>query len=124
MEHTTRGWGTTRLRPQLRRLLDECDVETYRASGPGGQHRNRRDSAVRLRHRPTGLVVSASERRSQYQNKVEALARLSAKLAARRRRRKPRVATKPTAAARKRRLEDKKRQSRLKARRSAKPDHD
>lgn len=91
----------------LERLLEECDVETYRASGPGGQHRNRRDTAVRLIHRPTGLVVTASERRSQSRNRQIALERLAVKLAARRRKRKPRRPTKPTAAARRRRLEEK-----------------
>lgn len=95
----------------LRKLLAECDVETYRGSGPGGQHRNRRDSAVRLTHRPTGIVVTATERRSQHQNRAVALERLAAKLAARRRRRRPRIATKPTAAAATRRVEGKRRRS-------------
>lgn len=91
----------------LDRLLAECDVETYRASGPGGQHRNRRDSAVRLTHRPTGIVVTATERRSQHQNRRAALERLAARLRARARRRRPRVATSPTAASKERRLESK-----------------
>ena len=58
------------------KLLAECAVETYRSSGPGGQHRNKRDSAVRLTHRPTGVVVTATERRSQHENRHRALARL------------------------------------------------
>lgn len=99
------------------RLLAECVVTTFRASGPGGQHRNRRESAVRLRHVPTGLVVIASERRSQHQNKAVALERLARRLAERRRRRKTRVATRPTAAARERRLTVKKRRAGIKARR-------
>ena len=57
-------------------LLSECAVETYRASGPGGQHRNKTESAVRLTHRPTGVVVTATERRSQHENRHRALARL------------------------------------------------
>lgn len=57
-------------------LLAECEVDTYRASGPGGQHRNKTSSAVRLRHRPTGVVASAEESRSQHENKRRALKRL------------------------------------------------
>src|SRR5882672_2070535 len=93
--------------PRPDRLLAECDVETYRGSGPGGQHRNRRDSAVRLTHRPTGIVVTATERRSQHQNKEVALERLAAKLAARNRRKRPRIATKPSRRAAERRLKTK-----------------
>lgn len=58
------------------KLLAECDVETYRASGPGGQHRNTTDSAVRLTHRPTGVRATATERRSQHENRRRALTRL------------------------------------------------
>src|SRR5437773_2848723 len=57
-------------------LLADCDVDTYRASGPGGQKRNKTSSAVRLRHRPTGLLVIAEESRSQHENKARALRRL------------------------------------------------
>src|SRR5437879_6190840 len=58
------------------RLLAQCDVDTYRASGPGGQKRNKTSSAVRLRHEPTGLIVIAEESRSQHENKAKALRRL------------------------------------------------
>jgi hypothetical protein len=57
-------------------LLAQCEVDTYRASGPGGQKRNKTSSAVRLRHSPTGLVVIAEESRSQHENKANALKRL------------------------------------------------
>src|SRR5262249_44965085 len=57
-------------------LLAQCDVDTYRASGPGGQKRNKTSSAVRLRHTPTGLIVIAEESRSQHENKAKALKRL------------------------------------------------
>ena len=58
-------------------LLAQCEVDTYRASGPGGQKRNKTSSAVRLRHAPTGLTVIAEESRSQHENKAKALRRLS-----------------------------------------------
>ncbi len=57
-------------------LLAQCEVDTYRASGPGGQKRNKTSSAVRLRHPPTGLIVIAEESRSQYENKAKALKRM------------------------------------------------
>jgi hypothetical protein len=57
-------------------LLAECAVDTYRASGPGGQKRNKTSSAVRLRHLPSGLIVIAEESRSQHENRLRALKRL------------------------------------------------
>jgi len=57
-------------------LLDQCKVDTYRASGPGGQKRNKTSSAVRLRHEPSGLIVIAEESRSQHENRLRALRRL------------------------------------------------
>src|SRR5438067_200053 len=57
-------------------LLAQCEVDTYRASGPGGQKRNKTSSAVRLRHPPTGLIVIAEESRSQHENKAKALQRM------------------------------------------------
>ncbi len=65
----------TRLTPD--KLLAQCEVDTYRASGPGGQKRNKTSSAVRLRHPPTGLLVIAEESRSQHENKAKALDRLA-----------------------------------------------
>ena len=67
-------------------LLAECDVDTYRASGPGGQKRNKTESAVRLRHRPSGIMVIAEESRSQPENKTRALKRLRKAMAVRLRR--------------------------------------
>jgi hypothetical protein len=57
-------------------LLAQCRVETFRASGPGGQKRNKTDSAVRITHLPTTLTAQAFEDRSQHRNRAHALARL------------------------------------------------
>jgi hypothetical protein len=57
-------------------LLHQCLVDTYRASGPGGQKRNKTSSAVRLRHPPSGLMVIAEESRSQHENRTRALRRM------------------------------------------------
>jgi hypothetical protein len=57
-------------------LIAQCEVDHYRASGPGGQKRNKTSSAVRLRHRPTGVAVVAVEDRSQHVNKRRAVRRL------------------------------------------------
>jgi hypothetical protein len=67
-------------------LLAACDVDRYRASGPGGQFRNKVETAVRLRHRPSGIVVIAEESRSQAENRKQALRRLRKALALRLRR--------------------------------------
>lgn len=57
-------------------LLDDCAVERIRRSGPGGQHRNKVETGIRLRHRPTGLAAQATERRSQAENLKSAVDRL------------------------------------------------
>ncbi len=101
--------------PLRKNLESECDIEFFVAGGPGGQHRNKTASAVRLRHRPTGLVAVATERRSQHANRAVALERLRAKLAALRKKRKPRLPTRPTRASKERRLEAKRAAGRTKA---------
>ncbi|MGH7731879.1 MAG: peptide chain release factor-like protein [Candidatus Eiseniibacteriota bacterium] len=91
----------------LERLLRWCEVETYRSSGPGGQKKNKTESSVRIRHRPSGIVRIATESRSQARNRLVALERVYQALAARARRRPPRIATRPSQAARERRMEAK-----------------
>ncbi len=96
-------------------LLDECREEFLVASGPGGQHRNKAATGVRLAHGPTGVVVTATERRSQAQNRGAALRRLRERLAALGREPKVRRPTAPTRAARERRLAEKRRRGARKA---------
>ena len=71
--------GDTTTGVQLR--SNEVRVDTFRASGAGGQHRNKTDSAVRLTHLPTGIIVTATEERSQHQNRTVAWDRLRQRLA-------------------------------------------
>ena len=58
--------------------LVDCDVETFRAGGPGGQNQNKRDTGVRIRHRASGAVGEARDQRSQEQNKRAAFRRMAA----------------------------------------------
>jgi len=62
-------------------LLRQVKVERFRASGPGGQHRNKVETAVRIRHREASIVVTATERRSQSENRARAIKRLRRALA-------------------------------------------
>lgn len=100
-------------------LERDCTMEFVIASGPGGQHRNKVESGVRLVHRPTGISVMATERRSQAANRDVAFARMAERLLARQRVVRPRKATRPTAASRTRRLTTKRQVSLLKKTRSA-----
>ena len=94
---------------------DELEWQFFRASGPGGQHRNKVETGVRLTYLPTGLTVTATERRSRLQNQKVALERLIAKLEDANRPVKPRKPTRPSAAARARRLQAKKARARVKS---------
>jgi len=62
-------------------LLKDCDLSSGRSSGPGGQNRNKVETAIRLTHRPSGITASATERRHKEQNRKQAIFRLRVKLA-------------------------------------------
>ena len=79
-ETTAPGWRRY-LSLDDQTLLEGCEVDRFRASGPGGQKRNKTDSAVRLRHRATGLEATAVESRSQHENRANALRRLRVTIA-------------------------------------------
>jgi ribosome-associated protein len=89
-------------------LEREVEVDVLRASGPGGQHVNKTESAVRMTHRASGVVVVSQDSRSQHRNREVAYERLIERLRRLNHVPKKRVATKPTAGSRKRRLETKK----------------
>lgn len=89
-------------------LEREVRVDTYRASGPGGQHVNRTESAVRLTHAPSGVVVTATENRSQIRNREVAFERLVRRLRMLNRVSKPRKPTRISRAVKERRLAAKK----------------
>jgi protein subunit release factor A len=97
-----------------RTLLRETWVEVYTGGGPGGQHRNKTQNAVRLHHRPSGEIVTATERRSLEANKQAAFERLVERLARLNHVAKPRRPTRPRKGAVERRLSDKKQSARKK----------
>jgi len=88
-------------------LKTECTVEFVKDSGPGGQHRNKRETGVRIVHLPSGTVVTATERRSQPQNLEAAFERLIVILKARNHVPRKRRPSRPTLGSVKRRLESK-----------------
>jgi protein subunit release factor B len=95
-------------------LERDSEMTFFVAGGPGGQHRNKVSTGVRLVHRPSGIVVTATERRSQTANREMAFARLEARLHAAAQRQAPRVATRPSRAARAQRSADKQRRAVIK----------
>ena len=99
-------------------LLRECEVETFRSGGPGGQHVNKVETSVRLRHLPTGLVVTCREDRSQHRNKMTCLRKLREEVRRLNHRPAKRVPTRRTRAAKERTLEQKTRRSQVKRLRS------
>ncbi|WP_447974564.1 peptide chain release factor-like protein [Nitrospira sp. Kam-Ns4a] len=111
------GSGTLRFSTDRATLEREVVVHTYRAGGPGGQHRNVTDSAVRLHHPPSGVTVTAADSRSQHRNREVVFERLIRRLEALNRRRPPRRPTRMPEAAVERRLADKRWRQRVKQRR-------
>lgn len=106
--------GAPRYATDRASLERTAQMTFFRAGGPGGQHRNKVESAVRLFHPPSGVTVSATERRSQGQNRELAFERLAAKLERLNHRPKKRVPTRPSKAAKRRRIEGKKQRSEIK----------
>ncbi len=90
-------------------------ITFFKASGPGGQKKNKTESAVRIKHLPTGILVVAAEERSQPRNLERALQRLEERLQTLRRRPVKRIATRPGRAARERRLQQKRQRSETKS---------
>ncbi len=103
-------------------LERDCDLEFFIASGPGGQNRNKVETGVRLTHRPSGVTVTAVERRSQHANREVAFGRMAARLREMQRVVRPRRPTRPTQASRTRRLETKRHTSLIKRQRTAPPE--
>ena len=104
-------------------LERDCDLEFFIASGPGGQHRNKVETGVRLTHRPSGISVTATERRSQHANREVAYERMADRLEEMQHISPPRKPTRPTPASRERRLEAKRRAALLKRQRSITTDN-
>ena len=102
------------MKPEDKKLLAECAVQTFKASGKGGQHVQKTDSAVRLIHIPTGLRVTSQQERSQYLNKKICLDKLRKKLELRSRKRKKRIPTKKSKTVREKELHEKKLRSKQK----------
>ena len=100
-------------------LERDSDLEFFIAGGPGGQNRNKVETGVRLVHRPSGVTVTATERRSQHMNRDMAFARLAQRLEEMQRVPTYRRPTRPTKASRERRLNTKRRTSQLKSQRSS-----
>jgi protein subunit release factor B len=97
------------LPPHLARLARDCDIVPFKSSGPGGQKKNKTESSVRVRHRPSGITRIATESRSQLRNRERALARVWTELERRARKPRPRLPTRPSGAAVERRLGEKRR---------------
>lgn len=100
--------------PDLEELEREVEVTVYQASGPGGQHRNRTYSAVRLKHLPTGIVVTAADSRSQLRNRKIAFERLARRLAEHFHEDPPRKPTKKRTSVRQRERQERERESQKK----------
>lgn len=96
------------------KLEKETTITFFRGSGPGGQHRNKVETGVRLKHIPSGIVLEVDEERSQARNREIAFERLADRLEELAKPKVPRVPTKVSQSQREKRLREKKRQSETK----------
>ncbi len=120
------NWNTTSLIfNKLKYILmnpKHLKIDYFKSSGPGGQHKNKRFTAVRITHVPTGIVAVAQENRSQARNKEVALKRLAYKLEIKKRRLKPRIPVRMPKAVKEKILQWKKKRGLKKKLRSKKID--
>lgn len=105
-------------------LEQEVEIEVFRASGPGGQHVNKTESALRIKHPPSGVVVIAQDSPSQHRNREIAYERLIEKLQKLNYVKPKRIKTRPTLSSVKKRIDTKVKRSTIKTGRSKKVSHD
>jgi len=98
----------------------DIEITPYRSRGPGGQRKNKKETAIRIVHLPTGIVARGTESRSQAQNKDIALQRLAEKLSRREQKKKPRIPTRKSVGIREREREWKRHRARKKTSRREK----
>ncbi len=91
----------------MRHKIRDIRIEYYRSRGPGGQRKNKKETAVRIRHIPTGITAIATESRSQARNRQLALKRLNERLERLKRKKKRRIPTKISVSAKERILKKK-----------------
>lgn len=105
-------------------LLAECKFTAFRSSGSGGQHVNVTDSAVRMTHIPTGIVITSQKERSQFQNKRDCLEKLRKAVEKLNYRKPRRIATKMPRSVKSKNFESKAKASQKKRMRRSTKDHD
>ena len=91
----------------MKHRIRDIRIEYYRSRGPGGQRKNKKETAVRIRHIPTGITAIATESRSQARNRQIALKRLNERLERLKRKKKRRIPTKISISAKERILKEK-----------------